>query len=265
MGRIEGLLLDIDGVLVTSWRALPHAVEAVQGLRARGIPFRLLTNTTELSRSSVVRLLHEAGFEVGPDEILTAVLATREYLLANHAGARCFVLASPESFGDLDGVRTVEEGPAEVVVVGGPGPWFTYERLNRAFRLLMEGAALVAMQRNAYWRTDEGLMLDAGAFVTGLEAVTGAEAVTIGKPARAMFEAGLRLLGLPADRVAMVGDDLDNDVLAAQAVGLTGVLVRTGKFRPEVLDGSQARPDLVLDSVAEVEPALLEGSAMRDA
>ena len=75
-------------------------------------------------------------------------------------------------------------------------------------------------------------------------------------PAPACFVAGLEALGLPAVRVAMVGDDLENDVLAAQAVGVSGVLVRTGKFREQTLAGASGTPDHVIGSIVDL-PALL--------
>jgi ribonucleotide monophosphatase NagD (HAD superfamily) len=123
--------------------------------------------------------------------------------------------------------------------------------------MLAGGASFVAMQRNLSWRTDEGLMLDAGAFVTGLEAATGVEAITIGKPNPAFFQAALATVGTSPAKALMVGDDLEADVLGAQDAGLVGALVRTGKFRPESLEGLERPPDHVIDSVADL-PDLLE-------
>ncbi len=159
----------------------------------------------------------------------------------------------------------MEEGAEVVVIAGadaGPGPEdvFTYENLNRAFRMLKAGAALVAMHRNLHWRTDEGPTLDTGAFTLGLEAAAGVTAEVVGKPSPDFFRQAASLLGVPADRAAMVGDDVESDVLAAQAVGLTGVLVRTGKFREEDLERASGDPDHVVDSVADL-PALLRRPA----
>ncbi len=123
-------------------------------------------------------------------------------------------------------------------------------------RVLLEGAALVAMRRNLTWMTSAGECLDAGAYLLGLEGASGRRAVVTGKPAPGCFAAGLEELGMPAARVAMVGDDIENDVLAAQAVGITGVLVRTGKFREDKLATASGRPDHVIDSIVEL-PALL--------
>jgi HAD superfamily hydrolase (TIGR01458 family) len=244
-------LLDVDGVIVEGWKALPGAVGAVADLRDQGIPFRFITNTTAKTRRDLAETLAGAGFEVSAPEILTAPSATAVYLREHHGGQKCFLIAKGDVAEDLEDIELVDEG-AEVVVIGGAEENFTYENLNAAFRMLMEGAALVSMHRNMYWKTDEGLTLDAGAFVAGLEQASGVEAVIVGKPAAEFFRAGLSELGLPAERVAMVGDDIHNDVLAAQAIGMTGVQVRTGKFRPEDLEGVDPQPDHVIDSIASV-------------
>jgi HAD superfamily hydrolase (TIGR01458 family) len=140
-------------------------------------------------------------------------------------------------------------------VLGGASNDFTYATVNRVFgRLMRGGASLVAMHRNMFWRTAEGFELDAGAYVTGLEAASGVHAVVCGKPAPAYFEAALSVLGVSAEAAAMVGDDVVNDVDGARAAGLTGILVRTGKFRPEDLD--RGSPDHVVDSLADVTAVL---------
>jgi HAD superfamily hydrolase (TIGR01458 family) len=256
VARPEGFLLDVDGVLVEAWKALPGAVDAISELKTRAVPFRFITNTTAKTRRELAETLGNAGFEVDASEVLTAPSATAAYLQAHHAGKKCFLIAKGDVDEDLEGIELVQEG-AEVVIIGGAEENFTYDNLNRAFRMLMDGAALVSMHRNLYWKTDEGLTLDAGAFLTGLEQAAGVEAVVVGKPAAEFFQAGLSALGLSADRVAMVGDDLHNDVLAAQKVGMRGVLVRTGKFRSTDLDGTE-RPDDVIDSIADI-GELLDG------
>lgn len=258
MGEIDGVLLDIDGVLTVSWEPIPGAPEALTRLRERGMPFRLITNTTTHARSELAGTLCEAGFDVRPEEVVTAVVATASYLRTHHPGAGVFVLSDGDPRGDLDGVRLVALEEAEVIVLGGACEDFSYPTMNRIFRRLMEGAVLVGMHRNMYWRTAEGLQLDAGAYIAGLEEATGKRAAICGKPSPAFFEEALRLLGVPAERAAMVGDDVVNDVLGAQRVGLTGVLVRTGKFLPSDLEREDGRPDHVLDSVADL-PGWLEG------
>ena len=206
------------------------------------MPFLLATNATSMSRPELAATLAAAGIEVAPAEVVTAPVAAGEYLRRHHAGARVFQVGGRGSREDLGEVRFVEDGEADVVLTAGADDDFAWERLDRAFRMLLGGAALVAMHRNTSWLTDRGPTLDSGPFVAGLEAAAGVEAVVTGKPSPEFFASCVDLLGLERSRVAMVGDDLENDVLAAQRCGLTGVLVRTGKFRQDALDAALRAP-----------------------
>ena len=257
LDQIDGVLLDIDGVLSISWEPIPGSIGAMAWLRREGVPFRLITNTTTHTRANLAATLRGAGFDVTSDEIVTAVVATASYLRAHHPDAKVWLLTDGDSRDDLEGIDVV--GPdhaAEVVVLGGACDAFSYAAINRVFQQVMDGAALVGMHRNLYWRTAEGLQLDGGAFLAGIEIATGAAAAICGKPAPTYFEAVLGELDLTPDRAAMVGDDIVNDVLGAQALGLTGVLVRTGKFSPSDLE--RGTPDHVIDALADL-PALMRG------
>ena len=256
---VQGLLIDIDGVLTVGWQPLDGAVDAFAELRNRGVPMRLVTNTTSRPRDEIAAALQEAGFAVGSEEILTAPVATADYLQTNHPGAPCYLLSSGDITDDLPDIALVGlEEPADVVVLGGAGLVYDHVQLNHAFRLLLDGAAFVAMHRNLYWRTGDGMELDTGAYVMALEAASGVQATVVGKPNGAFFRAGLHSLGLQPGAVAMVGDDIDNDVLGAQALGITGVLVKTGKYRRDAVESAAVDPDVVIDSFAQV-LTLLDG------
>ncbi|MFC9685943.1 HAD-IIA family hydrolase [Streptomyces sp. NPDC056948] len=266
MESVRAVLIDIDGVLTVSWRPLPGAVEALREIREAGLAVLLVTNTTSRTRASIAGTLADAGFPVSAEEILTAPAATAAYLAEHCPGARCALLNSGDIEEDLDDVTLVDAADTgtvpDVVLVGGAGPEFGWAALDRAFGQLQRGARLVAMHRNLYWRTDEGLRLDSGAFLAGLEQAARVEAEITGKPARAFFEAALARVGAGAGEAVMVGDDVESDVLAAQRAGVTGILVRTGKFQPEALRAADGTPDHVIDSFADL-PALLRSSARR--
>ena len=216
---MDGVLLDVDGVLATAWRPLPGAAETVGWLRDRGIPFLLATNATSLSRDGLAARLRQGDIEVQGGDVVTAPVLTAAYLRRRHPGARCFLLGQPELGEELRNVELVDS-EADVVVVAGADPAFTWENLSAAFRMLKDGAALVAMHRNLFWMTESGLMLDTGAFLAGLERAAGVDAVVTGKPSPEFFSRCVDMLGLPPERVAMVGDDLEADVLAAQDAGM---------------------------------------------
>ena len=139
------------------------------------------------------------------------------------------------------------------MILGDVGAGFDAELLNRAFRLIMDGAELVTLQHNRYWRRADGLALDVGAYAAALEYATRREAVVVGKPAEAFFQAAIVDMGL--DSAVMIGDDVEADVGGAMAAGLPGILVRTGKYRQDALP-PEVTPTAVADSIADV-PALL--------
>ena len=250
-------LLDLDGTLYSGGEALPGAPEALARLRKRGIPHRLVTNTTSRSRAMLVQRLRDYGFEVSPEEVFTATLAASG--VARDAGYRCVAPFVPEpALTDIDGLelrggtsgRPADRSP-DAVLVGDLGERWTYVLMQEAFDYLMSGAALIALSRDRYWLDRGRLVLDAGPFVAGLEFAAGKNAVVAGKPSAAFYAAALQSLGLdtPAS-AAMVGDDLWSDVQGAQRAGLQGWLVRTGKYREAVLRESGIRPDRILDSIA---------------
>jgi HAD superfamily hydrolase (TIGR01450 family) len=259
MGLIGGVLFDIDGVLVTSWRPVPGAAQTLDYLSSKDIARAFLTNTTSKTRSQIADALTDVGMSVHADEIVTAASLTADYLRDTYPGARTVVVNN----GDITGIEFVDEseGDPDVVVVGGAGPEFTHERLSRVYDWLCRGIPVVAMHRSLMWTTGDGLRIDTGMYLAGMEKASGHKAKAVGKPAPLGFQTAAERMGVDPVDVVMVGDDLDNDVLAAQVVGMTGVLVRTGKFQQDTLDRREKeefglQPTHVIDSVADL-PDLL--------
>jgi HAD superfamily hydrolase (TIGR01458 family) len=251
---VEGLLLDLSGVIYVQDEAVPGAAEALERLRADGVPIRLVTNTTMRPRRTILERLERLGLEADPAELITpATLARRRCEEAGYDSVALVVL--DELLEDLEGLE--EKGDSvDAVIVGDLGEKWDYEVLNGAFRWLMGGAELIALQKNRYWETSHGLSLDAGPFVASLEYATGREAEVMGKPSAAFFELALGELGVPADRAAIVGDDVEADVGGAIGAGLAGILVCTGKYREDLVRDSGIEPTATVDSIADV-PALL--------
>ncbi len=254
---IELLLIDLDGVLYVEDEVVPGAVEAVSELRAEGPALRFVTNTTSRSRGQILERLQRLGFSVASEELVTpAALARARCREAGHE--RVALIMNQEVKEDFTGLTAANDA-VDAVIMGDLGAAFSFEILNRAFRLVMDGAELIALQKNRFWMTPEGLSLDAGPFVAAIEYATGREALVVGKPARAFFELVLGELGLPASSAAMVGDDVETDVGGAIAAGLAGILVRTGKYREDFVARSGIEPTAIADSIAELPELLSPG------
>ena len=247
-----GVLLDIDGVLYVGDEPIEGAHDALRELRRLSAGVRLVTNTTSRSRRQVLGHLLALGFDVELEDVLSPAAMAVRY--CRDRGHRSVALLVDEAL--REDLAPLEEAPAgrqvDAVVLGDLGAGFTEAALNGAFRLLMDGAELIALQHNRYWRRSDGLALDVGAYAQALEYATGREAAVVGKPAREFFHAAMADMQLT--RAVMVGDDVEADVGGAMAAGLPGVLVRTGKYRRDALPAVQVTPTAVVDSIKDFPP-----------
>jgi HAD superfamily hydrolase (TIGR01458 family) len=257
---MAAILLDIDGVLQISGMPIDGATEAVRRLREDGHRLRFLTNNTTQPRALLADSLRRLGVDVADEELQTTPAAAARVL----AGKRVLALTMPAIRDDLEGVELVGEH-AEAVLLGGADETtetnqvFSYMNLARAFAELEAGADLYCLHKNGWWQTSRGPLLDAGAFVAGLEYATGVTATVLGKPSATYFDAALDALDADPERAWMVGDDVDADVGGAAAVGMHTILVRTGKFRDDSGAWS-AQPEAIVDSIVDV-PGWLDGAA----
>lgn len=252
--NIKGLLLDINGVFYVGNRLLPGADNVIKVLRDRDMPFRVVTNNTTESLATLHKNLNKMGLPIKQNEIISAPYAAILYL-RQMGKPNCFLMLAQDVLSDFQEFP-VSEMDAEVVVVGDMDDGWNYRVLNRAIHLIMKGAELIALHKSRYWQWEAGLQLDIGAFVAGLEYSTERTATVIGKPSSSFFKLALDDIGLPANQVAMVGDDIEADVGGAQAMGLKGILVKTGKYRDALVAKSNVKPDLTLESVAAIAPML---------
>lgn len=252
---MEALLFDLDGVLYQGDRIIDGAVETLRWCEQRSIPHLFVTNTSSKPRSALVERLSGLGLEVSAEHIFAPPVAAHDFLQASGATPVALFVrdATCEDFAGLATVAPNAEVGAKSVVIGDIGDAWDFATLNRAFRLLMDEPkpALVALGMSRYAQGDDGLVLDVAPFIRALEHAADCEAVVMGKPAQAFFDAALQRLGTTAPQTVMVGDDIQSDVGGAQSAGLVGVLVRTGKFRESDLGGA-VQPNAVIDSVADL-------------
>jgi HAD superfamily hydrolase (TIGR01458 family) len=255
---MAAILLDVDGVFHVSGEPIAGGAEAVRRLRDGGHRVRFVTNNTTRARATLAEELRQMGIELEDEELQTTPRTAAHAL----AGRRVLALTMHAIVPELEGVELVGED-AEAVLVGGADETpetnlvFSYMNLARAFHELEAGAQLYSLHKNRWWQTKHGPLLDAGAFVAGLEYAADTEAIVLGKPSTAYFEAALQALDAEPGMTWIVGDDIEADISGAQAHGMRTILVRTGKFRPDAVEAGRVRPDGIVSSIAQV-PEWLE-------
>jgi len=249
---VKAFLIDLDGVLYVDKTPIAGAKETVAMLEERGYRYRFVSNTTSKCRSTLAKFLGGMEFEIPEDQIFTPAIAAAERIRAEKDN-KCFLLTREDVRRDFEeaGVPLADE-EVDFVVVGDAETDFTFDRLNKAFRLVMDGAEIIALEKDRYWMGADGLYLSAGPFVYALEYATGTLADVVGKPSSDFFEMALAELRASPEETAMIGDDINTDVGGAQNVDMTGILVKTGKYREDVVEYSNVIPDLILESIAEL-------------
>lgn len=279
MHGVRGLLLDLDGVLALKGAPVPGAPEAVAALERAGIPYRIVTNSSLVSRDTLAAWGRALGFAAPAERFQSALTASAELVRREFAGRPVFVITSDDARREFAGLNVldaaaVDAAPDRVaaVVLGDSPDQLTRDNLNRAFRAVLAGAALIGMHRNPWWLTPDGPTLDAGAFLVALEWATKRRARIVGKPEPAFFRIAIRRMAAEAASrgearlrrrdLAMVGDDAFSDIGGARRAGLRTVFVRTGKHGDAELaraaSGARGyRPDAVAPSIAEVVAALV--------
>jgi HAD superfamily hydrolase (TIGR01458 family) len=250
---MAAILLDVDGVLHVSGDPIPGAADAVRRLKESGHRLRFVTNNTTRSQAQLAAELRGQGIEIEDEELQTPSDAAVRAL----TGKRVLALTMHAVVHDLEGIELVGEG-ADAVLLGGADETpetnlvFSFMNLARAFAELEGGADLYCMHRNRWWQTKRGPLLDAGAFVAGLEYAAQTEAVVLGKPSPSYFATACEALDADPQMAWMVGDDLESDIQGAQGIGMRTVLVRTGKFRPDTVERSRVQPEGIVSSLGHL-------------
>ena len=246
--RPKAFLIDLDGTLYFKGVPCPSAIETVNYLRQEKYQLRFLTNTTAKTPKMLHAQIQALGFDIHEDEIFNATYACLQYL-RSQPGASCHFMVDDAVKAFFREIPTNNDAP-DFVVVGDYGEGFDFHALNHAFRLLMNGAELIALQKNLYWFSSEGMFLDCGAFVTLLEAAAGKTATVMGKPSETFFKIALESLQISPSEAVVIGDDITSDIVGAENMEMRSILVKTGKFKSNQLENPVAKPTWVLESVS---------------
>jgi HAD superfamily hydrolase (TIGR01458 family) len=209
-----------------------------------------------MTKNNLVSFLKGMGLNVAPESVFSAPQVALEYCKLKGYKKISLIVPDPEMEQDFSSFQLVDINP-DAIVLGDMGQLFTFELLNRLFNEAINGSQIVAMHKNRYWKSAMGLTIDLGVFVAALEYASGKSVAVMGKPHPNMFWLAIQLWNVPPDSVFVIGDDIEGDILGAKTAGMKSVLVKTGKFREDVLAQSKTKPDYIIESVANL-PSLLK-------
>jgi HAD superfamily hydrolase (TIGR01458 family) len=246
--KFKPLLIDLDGVLKIGNSPAPDVNEFFNFINENKIPACILSNST-LRTGEQVKDFFSANGIVLSIPVITAFDATLSFVKKNYKKVQ--VYCRDYLIHHFEGM--IDEENPEAIVIGDIEDRWNYQIVNDIFKKVFAGADLVAMHKNKYWNPAGELLIDAGAFITGIEYSSNKEAILIGKPSPLYFKTALESIGVKIENgFYMIGDDIENDTKAAQDIGGKGILIYTGKTKFPLETNSNIKPDFEVHSLKEV-------------
>ena len=250
ISSIKGFLFDLDGVIYIGDKLIDGAKETITYLKEQNYPIRFLTNTTTCSFDSLYKKLEKLELPIEKEELFSPPKIAEHYLSKLENPSVCLILEeeTKEQFKNFE----IDNDNPDYIVIGHYSDRWDYNLMQNLFDMVMRGSKILALHKGRYWQTERGLTLDIGAFVAGLEHATSSKAIEVGKPSSTFFNIALQDMNMSATDVIMIGDDIINDIKGAQDVGMHTALVKTGKYREEIVLNSGIKPSLIIDSIADI-------------
>ncbi|MEX0642947.1 MAG: TIGR01457 family HAD-type hydrolase [Pirellulales bacterium] len=248
----KGFLIDMDGVIYRSSQLIPGAVRFIQLLQECHIPFLFLTNNSQRTRRDVATKLQRMGMPVEEQHIFTCAMATARFLASQKPGGTAYVIGEGGLLNalHLNGYSVVDKSPDYVVV--GEGRTLSFENLEHAVQMVLDGAKLIATNLDPNCPTQAGTRPGCGAIVSLIEVATGIKAFSVGKPSPVMMRAARKELGMATSETIMIGDTMETDILGGVQMGYRTILVLTGTTTTDDLANYAYQPDIIVDSIAEL-------------
>ena len=254
--ELKALVLDLDGTLFLGEAVVPGFMEFFEFLQINNLPFVVASNNATKSPADYARKFRKQGVKVGEDAILTAGIATVEYLVKVYGKKAClYVIGEQALTGPLIeagfSLQKDSSRPVEAVIVGGDSG-LNYEKLKNAALLLQKGADLVGTNPDVLYPCEEGLVPEAGTTLAALQAATGVVPQIVGKPHRYLFDLAVTRLGVKASRTAVLGDRLETDILGGKRAGLRTILTTTGVDNEITMGQKDIYPDWIVSGLEEL-------------
>lgn len=254
LNHIDTIMFDLNGTLYERGVALEGVNHTIKKLREKDYNLSFITNTDGRSIHDVYQRVIKKGLDVKEEEIYTPVSAVKAFIKQNSKKS-FYPLVSDDVLKSLEGVNR-EDGNPDYVVIGDFCDKVSYEEINKAFRMIKNGAQIIALSKTLWYIDVDGYSINTGAFVKMFEIACDREAILMGKPSEDFFHMGLKRTNSKPENTLIVGDDIKTDILGAKKINATAVLVKTGVYQEESLNSSEIKPDFIIENINEL-PSLL--------
>lgn len=254
MKNIDTIIFDLNGTLYQKRVIIEGASDTLKKLRDKGYKFNFITNTDGRKIEDVYNSVLKMGLKINFEELFTPVTAAKSFIEKN-ADKTFYLLVQDDVLEDLKHASINEKNP-DYVIIGDFSDKMSYDEINKVFRMIKGGAQIIALSKTLSYIDVDGYSINTGAFVKMFEVACDKEAILMGKPSKDYFYLALDRTESKPENTLIIGDDITTDVLGANKLNATSVLVKTGCFSEESLNNSSVKPDYVIENVNQL-PELL--------
>ena len=248
----KAFICDMDGVIYHGNKVIPYVKEFIEWLENNGKNYLFLTNSPERSPRELAQKLGRMGLEVGEEHFYTSALATASFLASQCHGGSVYVIGEPGlTYALYEAGFSMNDVNPDYVVFGETKS-LSYEKIERAVRLVMNGAKLIGTNSDLTGPSESGIVPACRALISPIEMTTGKKAYFVGKPNPLMMRHALKKLGCHRIDAALIGDRMDTDIIAGIESEIDTVLVLSGVTDLEGINEFSYRPKYILNHVGEI-------------
>jgi NagD protein len=248
----EAFICDMDGVIYHGNKLLPGVNEFVKWLQTENKKFLFLTNSSERSPKELQEKLKRLGIEVGENHFFTSALATASFLSSQKPNGSAYIIGEPGLINAMyEAGYTMNNVNPDYVVVGETSS-YSYEKIEKAINLVLNGARLIGTNPDITGPVETGIAPATGALIAPIEIATRKKAYFVGKPNPLMMRNAIRKLNAQREVAIVIGDRMDTDIIAGIESEIDTCLVLSGITSREGIAEFPYRPDYVLSGVNDI-------------
>ncbi len=248
----KGFICDMDGVIYHGNRLLDGVKEFVGWLTENNKRFLFLTNSSERSPRELSQKLERLGLSISEDHFYTSAIATASFLQSQKPNGSAFVIGEAGLINAIYGAGfSMNDVDPDYVVVGETSS-YSYNKIEKAVRLVMKGAKLIGTNPDLTGPTEKGIAPATKALISPIELATGRQAYFVGKPNPLMMRHGIKHLGVSREDAAIIGDRMDTDIIAGIESEIDTVLVLSGVTDMNTVEMFPYRPDYIFNGVGDI-------------
>ncbi len=248
----EAFICDMDGVIYHGDKLIPNVKKFINWLEDNGKKYLFLTNGSGRSPRELAQKLERMGLNVGEEHFYTSALATASFLAGQCPGGSAYVIGEPGLTYALYEAGFSMNDISPDYVVFGMTKSLNYEQIEKASRLVMNGAKLIGTNSDLTDPSEHGIIPACRALISPIEMATGRRAYFVGKPNPLMMRHALKKLGVHRADSAIIGDRMDTDIIAGIESELDTVLVLSGVSTMESINAFAYRPKYILGDVGDI-------------